>query len=101
MDPLPCPLKTREPVVGIELADAGTRITALMESRQGMRSATQRNPLPPAPEAAVAQLLGIPKDVHVNRVVGFGYADPARAQAPKTVARRRRPLEELVHRERW
>jgi nitroreductase len=53
------------------------------------------------PEAAVARLLGIPKDVHVNRVVGFGYADPARAQAPKSVARRRRPLEELVHRERW
>jgi len=53
------------------------------------------------PEAAVARLLDIPKDVHVNRVIGFGYVDPARAAAPKSVARRRKPLEELVHRERW
>jgi nitroreductase len=53
------------------------------------------------PEADVARLLGIPKDVHVNRVIGFGYVDPARAAAPKSVARRRKPLEELVHRERW
>jgi nitroreductase len=53
------------------------------------------------PEAAVARLLGIPKDVHVNRVIGFGYADPARSQTPRSVARRRKPLEELVHRERW
>jgi len=53
------------------------------------------------PEAAVARLLGIPKDVHVNRVIGFGYVDPARAAAPKSVARKRKPLEELVHRERW
>jgi nitroreductase len=53
------------------------------------------------PEAAVARLLGIPKDVHVNRVIGFGYVDPARAAAPKGVARKRKPLEELVHRERW
>jgi len=53
------------------------------------------------PEAAVARLLGIPKEVHVNRVIGFGYADPSRSQIPKSVARRRKPLEELVHRERW
>jgi nitroreductase len=53
------------------------------------------------PEAAVARLLDIPRDIHVNRVVGFGYADPARAQAPKSVARKRRPLDELIHRERW
>ena len=53
------------------------------------------------PEAQVARLLGIPNDVHVNRVIGFGYVDPARAQAPKSVARQRKPLEELVHRERW
>ena len=53
------------------------------------------------PEAAVARLLGIPKDVHVNRVVGFGYVDPGRAAPPKGVARKRKPLEELVHRERW
>ena len=53
------------------------------------------------PEPAVARLLGIPKDVHVNRVIGFGYADPTRSPSPKSVARRRKPLEELVHRERW
>jgi nitroreductase len=53
------------------------------------------------PEADVARLLAIPPDVHINRVIGFGYVDPARAQAPKSVARRRKPLEELVHRERW
>jgi nitroreductase len=53
------------------------------------------------PEAAVARLLGVPSDVHINRVIGFGYVDPARAAAPKGVARRRKPLEELVHRERW
>src|SRR5919109_5566595 len=53
------------------------------------------------PEADVARVLGIPKDVHVNRVIGFGYIDPARAAAPTSVARRRKPLEELVHRERW
>ena len=53
------------------------------------------------PEAAVAHLLGIPKEVHVNRVIGFGYVDPARAAAPKSVARKRTSLQELVHRERW
>jgi nitroreductase len=53
------------------------------------------------PEADVARLLGIPAGVHVNRVIGFGYVDPARAAAPPAVARRRLPLTELVHRERW
>jgi nitroreductase len=53
------------------------------------------------PEAEVTRLLGIPSDVHVNRVLGFGYVDPSRSQAPKSVARRRKPLVELVHRERW
>ena len=53
------------------------------------------------PEGDVTRLLGIPAGVHVNRVIGFGYVDPARAQAPKSVARVRKPLEELVHRERW
>ena len=53
------------------------------------------------PEADVARLLGIPVDVHVNRVIGLGYVDPARSQAPKSVARRRMPLDELVHREHW
>jgi nitroreductase len=53
------------------------------------------------PEEHVARLLGIPDGVHVNRVIGFGHVDPARSQAPRSVARRRKPLEELVHRERW
>jgi nitroreductase len=53
------------------------------------------------PEAEVARLLGIPEGVHVNRVIGFGYADPARGQAPKSVARPRKPLEELVRWEKW
>src|SRR5262245_7179734 len=53
------------------------------------------------PEAAVARLLGIPQGVHVNRVIGFGYADPSRSQAPKSVAGKRTPLEQLVYRERW
>jgi nitroreductase len=53
------------------------------------------------PEAQVAALLGIPAHVEVNRVLGFGYVDAARAAPPASVARRRRPLDELVHRETW
>ena len=53
------------------------------------------------PEAGVAKLLGIADGLFVNRVIGFGYVDPVRAAAPASVARRRRPLEELVHWERW
>jgi len=53
------------------------------------------------PEAHVARVLGIPPGLHVNRVIGFGYIDPARAAPPKSVARRRKPLDELVHREHW
>jgi len=34
-------------------------------------------------------------------VIGFGYVDPARTAPPASVARRRRPLDELVHWERW
>jgi hypothetical protein len=37
----------------------------------------------------------------VNRVIGFGYVDPARAAPPASVARRRRPLSELVRWEAW
>src|SRR5207237_7195955 len=47
------------------------------------------------PEAEVAKRLKIPADVHVNRVIAFGYVDPPRANAPKSVARKRKPLEEL------
>jgi nitroreductase len=53
------------------------------------------------PEAEVAKLLGIPPALHVNRVIGFGYVDPARPSAPKSVARRRMPLDELVRWETW
>jgi nitroreductase len=53
------------------------------------------------PEAEVGRLLGIPPHVHVNRVIAFGYPDPARTQAPKSVARKRKPLEELIHWDRW
>ena len=53
------------------------------------------------PEAEMGRLLGVPSDCHVNRVIGFGYIDPARAAAPRSVARRRKPLTELVHYERW
>ena len=53
------------------------------------------------PEAAVARLLGVPETVAVNRVIGFGYVDPARAAPRAGVARRRLPLSELVHEEGW
>jgi nitroreductase len=53
------------------------------------------------PEAEVIKLLDLPPTVTVNRVIGFGYVDPARAAAPPSVARRRLPLNELVHWERW
>ena len=53
------------------------------------------------PEAELGRLLGVPDDVHVNRVIGFGYVDPARQAPPRSVARRRRPLAELVHYDRW
>ena len=33
----------------------------------------------------------------INRVTGFGYVDPERAAPPASLARRRRPLDELVH----
>jgi hypothetical protein len=49
----------------------------------------------------VAKLLGIPSGLTINRVLGFGYVDPARAAAPASVARRRKPLDELAHWERW
>ena len=53
------------------------------------------------PEAEVGRTLGVPADCHVNRVIGFGYIDPARAAAPRSVARPRTPLSELVHYDRW
>jgi nitroreductase len=53
------------------------------------------------PEADLGRMLGVPADAHVNRVIGFGYIDAARAAAPRSVARRRKPLTELVHYDRW
>jgi len=53
------------------------------------------------PEAQVAGLLGVPAELVINRVIGFGYVDPQRAGAPASVARRRLPLTELVHWDRW
>ncbi|HXJ77658.1 MAG TPA: nitroreductase family protein [Candidatus Methylomirabilis sp.] len=53
------------------------------------------------PEAELARLLGIPEGVFVNRVIGLGYVDPDHAAPPASVARRRRPLDELVRWERW
>jgi nitroreductase len=52
-------------------------------------------------EAALAELLHIPADLHINRVIGFGYIDPEKAGPPPAVARKRRPLDELVHEESW
>lgn len=53
------------------------------------------------PEAELARILGIPEGLFINRVIGFGYVDPERAGAPPAVARKRLPLEELVHEETW
>ena len=53
------------------------------------------------PESALASLLGIPAELSINRVIGFGYINPDRAGAPPSVARKRLPLEELVHQESW
>jgi nitroreductase len=53
------------------------------------------------PEAELGRLLGVPAELSVNRVIGFGFVDPARSGPPASVARRRLPLGELVHAERW
>jgi nitroreductase len=53
------------------------------------------------PEADVARLCAIPPGLFVNRVIGFGYIDPARSQAPRSVARPRLPLDQLLHHETW
>src|SRR5437588_12580658 len=53
------------------------------------------------PEADLGKLLGIPAGVVINRVIGFGYVDPGHAAAPPSVARRRLPLDTLVHWETW
>ena len=52
-------------------------------------------------EARLGALLGVPPGLHVNRLLSFVHGDPARPGVPKSVARRRRPLDELTHYERW
>ena len=53
------------------------------------------------PEQALGTLLGIPAELFINRVIGFGYIDPERSGPPPGVARKRLPFEELVHHETW
>lgn len=53
------------------------------------------------PEERVAELLGIPGDLFPNRVIGFGVIDPARDRPPRAVARKRLPMEDLVHTNHW
>ena len=52
-------------------------------------------------EAQLGALLRVPAGLHVNRLIAFGYIDPARAMPPRSVARRRLPLAELAHYEQW
>jgi nitroreductase len=52
-------------------------------------------------EAELGALLGVPAGLHVNRLIAFGYVDPARQRPPRSVARRRLPLDQLTHHETW
>ena len=52
-------------------------------------------------ETKLGALLGVPPGLHVNRLIAFGYVDPARPGVPKSIARRRLPLDELTHFEHW
>ena len=52
-------------------------------------------------ETQLGALLRVPAGLHVNRLIAFGYIDPARAMPPRSVARRRLPLDELAHYEQW
>ncbi|MGH2517453.1 MAG: ROK family protein [Ktedonobacterales bacterium] len=49
----------RAPAIGVEIADAGTRITALVEAPSGARTASSRSMAPPAPDDAVEQIAGL------------------------------------------
>lgn len=53
-----------------------------------------------ADPAALRALLGIPADVSVVGLVTLGYA-AERATTGSAATRARRPLDEVVHRERW
>jgi nitroreductase len=54
---------------------------------------------PPVDE--VARIVGTPPTLTINRVIGLGYIDPARATPPASVARPRLPLDDLVHWDTW
>jgi nitroreductase len=48
------------------------------------------------------ELLGYPADLHLRMVVAFGYpADPAAAFEPARRVGGRKPIDEVVHFERW
>jgi nitroreductase len=53
------------------------------------------------PEGPLGEVLGVPADCTVERVVAFGYVDPARDGPPSGVARPRLPLEDIVHWDTW
>jgi len=51
--------------------------------------------------ALAARLLGLPDDRHCEFLLSFGYpADPAQLTAPLRTGGRR-PLDDIVHEERW
>jgi len=46
-------------------------------------------------------LLGVPKDHRLQHIISFGYPQPIDQSTPAVKRRGRRPLEEIVMRERW
>jgi nitroreductase len=57
----------------------------------------------PDEAARVKELLGIPDDIALIGIVTIGYeaSDPEYERITMALKRRRRPLEELIRRERW
>jgi nitroreductase len=53
------------------------------------------------PEGPLGEVLVVPPEVTVERVIAFGYVDPERDVPPSGVARPRLPLDEIVHWDRW
>ena len=77
MQASPAPSVSANLVVGIEIAEAGTRITALLETPGGIQTATRRNLTPPTPEEAIEQIAGLAADVAAdtgNAPGGLGIA---------------------------
>jgi nitroreductase len=52
-------------------------------------------------EGKARELLGLPKDQRCDYLLSFGYPRDANAVTAPPRGDGRRPLEELVHRERW